>query len=199
MTVGAFLLVLARSRHSHMITTNLPLNPRAHILTCAFRIMHHSLLSATRKGRILMLSNLRQLLRILPCHAKELPNFRGYVIQSARARLGKPAPNKNAELTSEALFLLRAQQHLRNLNIKYFPQSGMSEREVIEATAKRVGASSGVPFLGPPRSSLLASLTLISLASVSRPRSLSQASTCQMQRRCPSRRSPRPLRDGDAR
>lgn len=94
-----------------------------------------------------MLSNLRELLRILPCRPTEVSNFRGYVIESARAMLGKPAPNKNAELNSEVLFLLRAQQHLHDLNIKYFPQSGMSEREVIEATAKRVGASSRASLL----------------------------------------------------
>ena len=32
-----------------------------------------------------------------------------------------------------------AQKHLLELNLKYFPQSGMTEKEIIEATAKRVG------------------------------------------------------------
>ena len=154
----------------------------------------------------LMLSNLRELLRILPCRPTEVSNFRGYVIESARAMLGKPAPNKNAELNSEVLFLLRAQQHLHDLNIKYFPQSGMSEREVIEATAKRVGASSRASLL---RLSSLASLharpysqslSHVVMASLGLAVLFSQASTCPRQRHCPSRPSPRhPPHDGNAR
>ena len=39
----------------------------------------------------------------------------------------------------EYLFLLESQRKLQELNEKYFPQSGMTQQEIIEATAKRVG------------------------------------------------------------
>ena len=80
------------------------------------------------------MNKLRELLRILPCRQSALQQFRGYVLEAVRLGEGKTAAQAD-----EMIFLLRAQKHLLDLNLRYFPQSGMSEKEVIEATAKRVG------------------------------------------------------------
>lgn len=42
-------------------------------------------------------------------------------------------------LLTETTFLLKAQEHLEELNKRYFPLSGKSQQEVVEATAARVG------------------------------------------------------------
>ena len=74
---------------------------------------------------------LRSLLRMVPCR------FRGSVLGLTRSR---PQSDAAADaLLREMHFLLSAQQHLKILNKKYFPTSGMSEQEVIAATAARVG------------------------------------------------------------
>ena len=78
------------------------------------------------------MNKLRELLRILPCRPSALQQFRGYVLEAVRLGEGKTAAQAD-----EMIFLLRAQKHLLDLNLRYFPQSGMSEKEVIEATAKR--------------------------------------------------------------
>lgn len=80
---------------------------------------------------------LKSLLKILPCRPAELEKFQGFFIESGKDMLA--AKPSIAELTKEYEFLLRAQKHLLELNLKYFPQSGMTEKEIIEATAKRVG------------------------------------------------------------
>ena len=50
-----------------------------------------------------------------------------------------PESAANSGLCTESHFLLRAQQHLRELNERYFPLSGKSQQEVVAATAARVG------------------------------------------------------------
>ena len=80
-----------------------------------------------------MVSSLRTFLRLLPCRAEELPRFRSNVIDYVRGQAVSPA------LSRELEFHLRAQEHLKELNLRYFPQSGLSERELIAATARRVG------------------------------------------------------------
>ena len=88
---------------------------------------------------------LRAVLRQLPCRPPQRPYFRSEVIATAR---DLPA---TSTLGEEALFLLRAQQHLHELNMRYFPQSGMTEKEVVAATAARVGFR--MPKSDPPSSS----------------------------------------------
>ena len=50
-----------------------------------------------------------------------------------------PESDRNTNLLRETHFLLRAHEHLRELNERYFPQSGMTQQEVVAATAARVG------------------------------------------------------------
>ena len=74
---------------------------------------------------------LRSLLRLVPCRLRT-----GVVDYVRRA----PADGSNASsLLKETHHLLSAQLHLKELNERYFPQSGMSEKEVVAATAARVG------------------------------------------------------------
>lgn len=83
---------------------------------------------------------LRELLRLLPCRPSERAKFRSVVIDVVRHLPAPPAAAAaDQALATETLFLLRAQQHLKELNERYFPTSGMSEKEVIAATAARVG------------------------------------------------------------
>ena len=88
------------------------------------------------------MDHLRAILRLLPCRTSELARFRGEVVEVARTA------NATTSLASETLYMLRAQHKLMELNAKYFPQSGMSEQEVVEATAARVGLR--LPKAEPP-------------------------------------------------
>lgn len=84
--------------------------------------------------------SLRSLLRELPCRPSEHSRFRSIVVDAMRQHAaGESSAPPAADLAKEALFLLRAQRHLKELNLKYFPTSGMSQKEVVEATAARVG------------------------------------------------------------
>lgn len=76
---------------------------------------------------------MRDLIRSLPCRPSELPSLRGELLDAVK---NGPA---NSGLLAEANFLLRAQQHLKELNARYFPLSGKSQQEVVAATAARVG------------------------------------------------------------
>lgn len=85
-------------------------------------------------------SMLRTLLRLLPCRPSERARFRAQVIKLARSRVETGEQERKRELQlKEATFLLCAQQHLKELNARYFPTSGMSQQEVVAATAARVG------------------------------------------------------------
>lgn len=88
-----------------------------------------------------MYMSVRSLLRALPCHRpSELPRFRSAVVDAVRQHPTSQLPaSSSVNTVKEALFLLRAKQHLQELNERYFPQSGMSQKEVTEATAARVG------------------------------------------------------------
>ena len=79
------------------------------------------------------MASVRELLRCLPCRPSEAPRLRSALADV----LGRSSPPD--ALLAEATYLLRAQRHLAALNARYFPQSGMSEREVVAATAARVG------------------------------------------------------------
>ena len=46
---------------------------------------------------------------------------------------------KQQRIDKEAEFLVDAHAHLADLNARYFPQSGMTQKEVVAATAARVG------------------------------------------------------------
>ena len=72
----------------------------------------------------------RSLRRLMP---RELSDLRSEVAAVARSAA------KDGRLLTEAHFLLRAQQHLHELNVRYFPQSGMTQQEIVAATAARVG------------------------------------------------------------
>jgi hypothetical protein len=74
---------------------------------------------------------LRQIIRALPCGKSELPRFRSAAVRMARTT--EPAVGK------ELLFHLQSQQHLRELNERYFPHSELSERERVQKVANLVG------------------------------------------------------------
>lgn len=80
-----------------------------------------------------MASSLRAFLRLLPCRPLERQRTRAEVVAYLREQ--PPTPALSRELT----FHLQAQAHLRELNLRYFPQSGLTEREIIAKTAERVG------------------------------------------------------------
>jgi hypothetical protein len=82
--------------------------------------------------------SVRDLIRVLPCRLSEMPSLRTEVADVLRATSTDGASGANGLLT-ETHFLLRAQQHLHVLNVRYFPQSGKSQQEVVAATAARVG------------------------------------------------------------
>lgn len=82
------------------------------------------------------MSALRSLLRLLPCRPSELPRFRSAIVAYARRQPTEPG---NDALAREYEFHLQAQKHLRELNERYFPQSGLSEKEMIGRTAAMVG------------------------------------------------------------
>lgn len=79
----------------------------------------------------------RALIKSLPCRPSELPQLHSEILDVLRAPRASAA-DANVLLT-EAHFLYRAQQHLLELNERYFPQSGKSQKEVVAATAARVG------------------------------------------------------------
>mmetsp|Transcript_29324 Transcript_29324/g.75602 ORF Transcript_29324/g.75602 Transcript_29324/m.75602 type:complete len:89 (+) Transcript_29324:101-367(+) len=73
---------------------------------------------------------MRSLVRLVPSRLRA----------SAMAYMnGAPRSDSNAMLLQEMQTMLSAQQHLKTLNERYFPQSGMSQQEVVAATAARVG------------------------------------------------------------
>jgi len=72
----------------------------------------------------------RSLLRLVPCR------LRGGVIDYVRRAA---ADGNKLALQREVHFLLSSQQHLKELNEKYFVQSGMTQQEIVAATAARVG------------------------------------------------------------
>lgn len=76
------------------------------------------------------MASLRSLIRLLPCRLRS-----GVADYVRRA----PRTDGNAKLLREAEFLLASHRHLQELNERYFPQSGMSQQEVVAATAARVG------------------------------------------------------------
>ena len=80
---------------------------------------------------------LTRVLDLLPCRPSELTRFRS-AIKTAFAPPAGTAPADSA-LLKETEFMLRSQATLAELNARYFPQSGMTEKEVVEATAARVG------------------------------------------------------------
>mmetsp|Transcript_46788 Transcript_46788/g.115913 ORF Transcript_46788/g.115913 Transcript_46788/m.115913 type:complete len:95 (+) Transcript_46788:140-424(+) len=78
---------------------------------------------------------LRSFLRLLkPC--RNAQHFRSEVVGYARR---KPATAGSHKLSKEYLVYLRAQAHMNDLNLRYFPQSGMTERELLGKIANRVG------------------------------------------------------------
>ena len=82
---------------------------------------------------------LRTLLKTLPCRPSEISSeLRGALEAAAKST---PESAANSGLCTESYFLLHAQQHLRELNERYFPLSGKSQQEVVAATAARVGFS----------------------------------------------------------
>ena len=80
--------------------------------------------------------SLRALLRALPCRPSAMPELRGPLVEALGD--GGTSGGRKA-LLSEATFLLQAQQHLEELNQRYFPLSGKTQQEVVAATAARVG------------------------------------------------------------
>ena len=76
-----------------------------------------------------MTASLRSIVRLVPCR------LRRAVLDLGVRRSGSP----DEKLLKETHFLLTAQQHLKELNLRYFPQSGMTDQEMIAATAARVG------------------------------------------------------------
>lgn len=76
------------------------------------------------------MASLRSLLRLVPC------SLRSSVVDYVRRT---PPGEANANMLREAQYLLKSHRHLQELNEKYFPQSGMSQQEVVAATAARVG------------------------------------------------------------
>ena len=84
---------------------------------------------------------LKGVLKLLPCRPAEVGKFQKYFLEAGEQMIAAKAGSKAplASLATEYEFLLSAQKHLLELNLRYFPQSGMTEREIIEATAKRVG------------------------------------------------------------
>ena len=80
---------------------------------------------------------LTRMLDLLPCRPSELTRFRA-AIKTAFAPAEGVASSESA-LLKETEFMLRSQAHLAELNARYFPQSGMTDKEVVEATAARVG------------------------------------------------------------
>ena len=79
---------------------------------------------------------LRSFLRLLPCRPAHLQRFRADAVDIVRRR---PASPQLDSLAREYTFHLRAQEHLMELNLRYFPQSGMTERELLGKIANRVG------------------------------------------------------------
>mgnify|MGYP002838199074 CR=1 FL=1 len=82
---------------------------------------------------------LKDLLKTLPCRPSELSSELHGVLKDVAKSMPESAANSG--LCTESHFLLRAQQHLRELNERYFPLSGKSQQEVVAATAARVGLS----------------------------------------------------------
>lgn len=82
------------------------------------------------RRRCRMTASLRSLIRLVPCR------LRSSVLDYVR----RHAPDaKSDALFREVHFLWSTQRHLKQLNEKYFPQSGMTQAEVVAATAARVG------------------------------------------------------------
>ena len=79
---------------------------------------------------------LRALIRSLPCRPSVMPKLRDAFADLAKASSPSAA---DSPMVAETLFYLKSQNHLNELNLRYFPQSGMSQRELTESTAKRVG------------------------------------------------------------
>ena len=79
---------------------------------------------------------LRAFIRSLPCRPSMMPKLRDALADVTKA--SSPSTYYSS-LLIEATFYLKAQNHLNELNLRYFPQSGMSQKELAEAVAKRVG------------------------------------------------------------
>ncbi|KAL3922894.1 MAG: hypothetical protein SGPRY_004395 [Prymnesium sp.] len=82
------------------------------------------------------LSGVRSFLRLFPCRPEQRQAFRAQAVSYIR---GQPTSPKLDALTREYEFHLRAQAQLKELNLRYFPQSGMTERELLSKIANRVG------------------------------------------------------------
>lgn len=86
------------------------------------------------------MATVRSLVRSLPCRPSEMPHLRNALADVLAAKPTTTASSPRATgLLEEAQFLLSAQQHLDELNQRYFPQSGMTQKEAIASVAARVG------------------------------------------------------------
>ena len=90
--------------------------------------------------------SLRGFLRLLPCRPAHLSRFRAEVVAYIR---GRPSSPELDSLSREYAFHLSAQAHLHELNLRYFPQSGMTERELLGKIANRVGFKTPEPWKKP--------------------------------------------------
>lgn len=92
---------------------------------------------------------LKAMLELLPCRPAELSRFRTAIGDAFAAAAARPPPAgvPKDHLVAETAFMLRSQATLHELNERYFPQSGMTDKEVVAATAARVGLA--MPKTGP--------------------------------------------------
>ena len=79
-----------------------------------------------------MATQLRAILRALPCRPSELPRFRAAVVSLYR-------DSTRPELSKELSFYLDSLQKQRELNQRYFPQSLLTPQERIAKLANVVG------------------------------------------------------------
>lgn len=77
-----------------------------------------------------------------------MPQLRDAFVDVAKASSPSAA---SSSIVSETTFYLQSMQHLLELNLRYFPQSGKSQKEVVAATAARVGLQMPKKFQDPPK------------------------------------------------
>ena len=83
---------------------------------------------------------MQALLEVLPCRPAELARFRTAIGDAFAKQLQAPPVGLPKDhLIAETAFMLHSQAHLAELNARYFPQSGMTDKEIVAATAARVG------------------------------------------------------------
>ena len=82
---------------------------------------------------------LRTFLRALQCRPSEVQRFRSAVVDLYRRRRDDTPPEELDLMARDMLSYMRAKTHLKELETKYFPGSGLTQPELVAKTAAMVG------------------------------------------------------------